>query len=228
MAIAAPLPTDSGAAAPVALWGARLPSSAGLIASADVVLLSDSERARAASFVRERDRAQFVLAWALVRRSLSRCSDIPPAAWDFERSPAGKPSIHRRFGSPLQFSLSHAHGVCLVAITRDRPVGVDIERVDMQAPIESLAHRCMSPAERAALEGLPHRARPGRFFELWTWKEAYAKARGLGLSLPFEQICCSAGLRLGPGIADDARRWSCGAVAAPPGFRAALCVGARP
>lgn len=215
-------PHDAGAS--VSLWSARLGGGhRPAMAWADAELLGDEERARALRFLRDSDRAQFVVGWTLVRRSLSRYADVEPCEWQFERSPHGKPRIHRRFDSRLEFSLSHSHGVCLVAIASGGAVGVDVERADSDAPTDALAGRCLSPAERRSLDELPEAARPGRFFELWTRKEAYAKARGLGLSLPFEEICTASGLRLGPRIADDPRRWTCGSATAPTGFRAALC-----
>ncbi|MGH9560290.1 MAG: 4'-phosphopantetheinyl transferase family protein, partial [Terracidiphilus sp.] len=48
--------------------------------------------------------------------------------------------------------------------------------------------RVFSAAERTQLDALPVAERPDRALSLWTFKEAYIKARGMGLSLPLQKI----------------------------------------
>lgn len=58
--------------------------------------------------------------------------------------------------------------------------------------VAELAPLALSPEERAAFDALPPDKSTERFYELWTLKEAYAKARGFGLSLPFPEIVLEA------------------------------------
>jgi 4'-phosphopantetheinyl transferase len=92
-----------------------------------------------------------------------------------------------------------------------------------------LIARCFAPDERAALAALPAAAQPRRFIELWTLKEAYIKARGLGLSLPLERISLTLDdaqprLTLDPSLGDDAASWQLALWSPTATHAAALCV----
>ena len=52
----------------------------------------------------------------------------------------------------------------------------------------AIANRFFSPTEAAALSGVPEHRRQERFFEYWTFKESYIKARGMGLSIPLDRF----------------------------------------
>ena len=101
----------------------------------------------------------------------------------------GKPTIaHPKDIAPLSFNLSHTERliVCLVAL--DREVGVDAEDTERAGETVEVADRFFSPTEVAALRALPAQSRRRRFFQYWTLKEAYIKARGMGLSLPLKPV----------------------------------------
>ena len=74
------------------------------------------------------------------------------------------------------------------AITRGREVGIDLERIRSDMTYESIAERFFSPRENAMLHSLPNNIKPTAFFNCWTRKEAYIKARGVGLSIPLDQF----------------------------------------
>jgi 4'-phosphopantetheinyl transferase len=195
-------------------------------------LLDDGERARMGRFVFEKDRRLYLAAHALVRRTLSRHADVDPAAWRFATEEGGKPVIAGPSGAPpLRFNLSHCRGLVACAVARDREVGVDVEpRADVP---EGLVDRICTPAEAAALRALPPSAQPDRFFTLWTLKEAYVKARGLGFALPVEQVGFGFGdgdtLRFepDPALGEDPAAWLILRLHPTPAHCAALCV-ARP
>jgi hypothetical protein len=125
----------------------------------------------------------------MVRRALSRYSEIPPQKWRFVENAHGKPLIDPDLDSPpLSFSLAHTKGLAVVAVTGGADVGVDVERADRSVNAARLTGRFFSPEETAALQELsPERLRE-RFFLYWTLKESYIKARGLGLSLPLDSF----------------------------------------
>jgi 4'-phosphopantetheinyl transferase len=157
--------------------------------------LSADERDRAARFHFERDRVRFTVARGVLRALLGRYLDLPAPALAFDYGQHGKPSLAAAAvarpvdgapGAELRFNLSHSAGVALCAVTRGREVGVDVEGLRADFATDEIAERFFSPAERAALRALPAGARCAAFFACWTRKEAYIKARGLGLSLALD------------------------------------------
>jgi 4'-phosphopantetheinyl transferase len=150
-------------------------------------LLSDEERARRARYVFPAGRLQCLLGHALVRTSLSRFADVPPEAWTFRANPWGRPEIAGPAGAPaLRFNLSHAEGWLVCAVTLDLEVGVDVEDTTRASDLPALARRYFAPRESDALLSLAPEQQRARFFDYWTLKESYIKARGLGLSLPLD------------------------------------------
>lgn len=152
-----------------------------------VSLLSEDERARWQRFRVERARREYLAAHALLRNALSHYGALAPQDWRFKTNAHGKPAPHPDCG--LGFNLSHSGGlaVCLISETAAQ-VGVDVEPLARANQIAAVAHRVFSPREQAQLDGLPAQGRLNRHLDLWTLKEAYAKARGLGLSLPLDRI----------------------------------------
>lgn len=164
-------------------------------------LMTPDERQRHDRFVFARDRHQFLVTRALVRTTLSRYAPVAPADWRFEHNAHGKPRIahaghqrapsdrryDRRYG--LCFNLSNTRGViaCAVAASSDE-LGVDVEDTSRPGETVDLADRFFAPVEVAALRALPAAEQRQRFFTYWTLKEAYIKARGMGLSIPLDQF----------------------------------------
>ena len=171
---------------PVDVW--RL--SLGPLASSAPTLtkcLSDSEKARAARFVFERDRARFIACRAVLRALIAGHLDIEPTDVVFVYGEKGKPSLanHRLF-----FNLSHSHNEACIAVNSEAALGVDVEyiRPPTRNTWADLARRFFSSAEIKALSNLPDSMQSEAFFACWTRKEAYLKLHGLGLSLPLDQF----------------------------------------
>jgi 4'-phosphopantetheinyl transferase len=146
-------------------------------------VLSSAERVRADRFVFARDRAQFVVAHGLLRTVLGRYLDVHPATLHFAAGAYGKPYLIVAEGAAaLSFNLSHAGDLVLIAVARQRALGVDVERWVPDMEHDEVAHRFFSPAERAELQVLAPSGKVAGFFACWTRKEAYIKATGLGVS----------------------------------------------
>jgi 4'-phosphopantetheinyl transferase len=75
-----------------------------------------------------------------------------------------------------------------LAIARGRSVGIDVENVSERDASIAVAERYFAPQEIEDLNALPRAMQSRRFFELWTLKESYIKARGMGLSLPLNRF----------------------------------------
>ena len=155
---------------------------------------------------------QHRVARALVRTTLSRYSDVDPRDWVFRRGPYGRPEVAFPQNSRLRFNLSHTAGMvaCLVALDRD--VGVDVENTARKTLFIELAERHFASLEVAELRVLPPDQVPGRFLTIWTLKEAYLKARGVGLGVALDRFAFRLGARgphvvFDPTIDDSPERW---------------------
>jgi 4'-phosphopantetheinyl transferase len=151
-----------------------------------LALLSEGERDRWRRFRFDEDRTAFLVAHALLRVALSRHAPVSAEEWTFRVDGYGQPSIEAP-AWPLRFSLTHTRDLVACAVTRRRPVGIDVEVAARPAPME-VAERYFAPGERRDIEATAPSGRARLFFEFWTLKEAYAKARGLGFHLPFDRF----------------------------------------
>ena len=150
-------------------------------------LLSPEELERARSFVRYSDQLHFIESHVFLRRVLACYAMVDPAEIRFENGPWGKPRMSGLQGSrPVEFSLSHSHGVVLVGVAAGREIGVDVELVRRFDERETLARRFFAPREYRELCSLPEPARSSAFFHYWTRKEAVLKALGTGMSIPLD------------------------------------------
>ncbi|HEX5070189.1 MAG TPA: 4'-phosphopantetheinyl transferase superfamily protein [Vicinamibacterales bacterium] len=148
--------------------------------------LTEDEQTRASRFRRDDDRAMFTLGRYMARTVVGRALDVAPAAWPWRQGPHGRPEIDAA-GTDLHFNLSHSAGVVICALARGRSVGVDVEHLGRRAFELTLVDRYCSPseAEDVCEQGKDWR---DRFLVYWTLKEAYLKARGLGISVPLSDI----------------------------------------
>lgn len=151
-------------------------------------LLSDDERARHSRFRYDRDRRLFLVAHALLHTTLSEFGSLQPEAWRFRTNEHGKPFLDPAEGDPpLRFNLTHATGLAACAVCRGASVGIDVESIERKTG-PGLADRFFAPAEQAQLVGLEGKALRRAFFDIWTLKESYVKARGIGVSLPLRSF----------------------------------------
>ncbi len=152
-------------------------------------ILSADEQTESRRFHRTRDQYQFIVARALVRLALSQYVPIPAGWWRFERDYYGKPFVTApQIWPPVQFSVSHTEGLIACLVTRLCEAAVDVEKVEYARDLRLVAREVFSPAELIALSELSGSNWTTRFFDIWTLKEAYSKARGLGLSLMWKDI----------------------------------------
>ena len=182
----------------------------------------------------ERHRHQYLITRAVIRSLLSRYHpSVAPAEWCFEKNQYGRPHLDPKHHSPLRFNISHTEGLIACALVLDREIGVDVENLSRGGDLVDIADRFFSPAEVADLHRVPAEGQSDRFFDYWTLKESYIKARGMGLSIPLEQfsfhIDDGTGLKLSvdPRQNDPAERWQFQHWRMPPHFKVALAVERR-
>jgi 4'-phosphopantetheinyl transferase len=148
--------------------------------SAQLDLLTDEERVRAARYRLERPREQFVAARGMMRMLLGRYLGCPPRDVPLTVEPGGKPILDSAAIPGLHFNLTHSGEVGLFAAARQR-VGVDVEELRGMPNAEGLVERFFATRERQTFAGLPEELRVAGFFRGWTCKEALLKAVGRGL-----------------------------------------------
>ena len=88
----------------------------------------------------------------------------------------------------LTFNLSHTDKLIVMAVGLDGDIGVDAEFIGHERPVLDVAHRYFSPSELEALFALPKTEQRSRFYDLWTLKEAYIKACGMGLAIGLDHF----------------------------------------
>jgi 4'-phosphopantetheinyl transferase len=154
----------------------------------DAIALDPTERDRAQAFKFDIDRRRFIRCHSAVRSILGQYCKLPPAEVRFNIDSQGKPGLPAEY--EFAFNLSHSEDMALLGIVDQRlDIGVDIEKLRNLDDLDRLAGRVCTPAEQERLRQLPTAADRGRLFlEIWTRKEAYVKALGVGLLTELNRI----------------------------------------
>jgi 4'-phosphopantetheinyl transferase len=188
------------------------------------------ERERAARFRFERDRRRFTLCRGLLRTLLGDYLSLEASEIELQAGPHDKPELVSPAAPRLEFNLSHSDQAALFAFAAGRRVGVDVERIHSPMDVSGLAQQVFTAAEIEKLSATPEQGKGDLFFTVWTQKEAFIKAVGLGLSAPVREITVGEGLipaSDGSGIGlihGYEARWSLLSLPAPDGYKAALAV----
>jgi 4'-phosphopantetheinyl transferase len=198
-------------------------------------LLTAEERAQEPRFYFAKDRRRYLVTRALVRTVLSRYLPVDPRAWTFANNAYGRPAAKNAeaVAASLAFNLSHTHSLIALAVSRGRELGVDVENARAREVSIDIADHYFAPDEVAALSKVPAHRQQFRFFEYWTFKESYIKARGMGLSLPLDKFAfhydgdASVELSIHPELADDPERWQFWQFRPSPEYLVALCAERR-
>ena len=141
-------------------------------------LLNAKEIDRANRFVVSDARNKFVVARGILRTFLSNYLNMAPQEIVFKQNEYGKLYLE---SSPLQFNLSHSSDLSLFIFTLDNVVGVDVEFIRKIDNFEDIAKKFFSKKEAEDIFSLPEDERLLAFFNCWSRKEAYIKAKGLGV-----------------------------------------------
>lgn len=177
-------------------------------------LLTNDERAQEKRFHFARDQHTYLVTRALVRTVLSKYVAVAPDQWRFLRDAYGRPRIanftHNR---NMTFNVTHTGGLIGLAVVGEAALGIDAE--DMRGnPIQmDVADRFFTKTELQQMRCLESHEQEERFYAVWTLKEAYIKARGLGLSIPLDSFSFDfsrsgiARMEMSEMLEDTASRW---------------------
>lgn len=184
--------------------------------------LDDEERALAAGFRFERDRRRYVVRHGWLRELLGRRLDASPTSFRFAHNRFGKPSLP---GREVSFNMSRSAGKAICVVADGLELGCDLEARNADLATRAVAERFFSRPEQASLSALPDDLWVDGFFNCWTRKEAYIKARGFGLSYPLNAFDVSVGDRAE--LVRGCSGWSVRAFEPAPGFVAAVVAEGR-
>ncbi len=186
--------------------------------------LSASECQRAARFRFDRDRRRYIAGRTAVRTILARYLDTDPASVPIAVDRGGRPEIP----GEADMSISHSGELLLLAVARGVRVGVDVEALDQELEVASLAHRHLSPGEAASMANLGIGESTLSFLRSWTLKEAVRKAIGIGLAMDTRAWPVAIGPEGVASFSDDRDRppgeWCMRSFRPAPGYVAALAV----
>lgn len=149
--------------------------------------LQAAEPERFARYRADADRMMFLCGRIMARALVGHALGVPPASWQWREGPHGRPEIAEPDTS-LKFNLAHSAGLVACALAHGRDVGVDVEHLT-RPPIDvKMIRRYCSAKEADDIEAQGDAGWQRRFLTYWTLKEAYLKARGLGISVPLSEI----------------------------------------
>lgn len=212
----------------VHVWKASLERSPSELDGLRQILAPDEQK-RADRFRFEKHRDRYIVGRGVLRTILGRYLDRDPSGLRFQYTRYGKPMLPAET-EILSFNLSHSHDLALYAVTQGREIGIDLEFIRKNINLLGIAKRFFSPQEYSQLQALPKSSQLQAFFECWTRKEAFIKAKGEGFSLPLHRFDVSitpgkpAALLRTEWNPAEAALWSLKSLNPAPGYAAALAV----
>ncbi len=152
----------------------------------ELAVLDAEEKARAARFVRARDRRRFARCRAALREILGGLLGERPEELRFRVAARGKPELDRCDAaggrSPVRFNVSHSSDLALIAVCRDRELGVDLEHIRPMGEAARIVGSLFSVAEQAEFAAIAAPSQSAAFIRGWTRKEAILKGLGVGIA----------------------------------------------
>lgn len=196
--------------------------------------LSKQDRQRVERFQFQEHKKQLFMGRYLLRTVLSRYGDFSAGDWRFENNRYGKPFIAsaqlEKMSKPLFFNLSHSQNKLVLAIGRHEFLGIDIEYGLRPRRVEKIAKRYFSSSEIAGFDVLEKEQVQRRFYDLWSLKEAYIKACGMGLAIPLDHFSFNfdgknkVEIKFDKQRADDPGLWQFWQVDSEPGYHLSLAL----
>jgi len=173
----------------VHIWKGRTDDSTLNVDKLHMEILSQEEKKRVSRLISAKDKRRFIVSRSLLRKSLSHYLEAAPSEVRFTYNKYGKPNIDPQYHPEnIKFNLSHSENLALYAITQNREIGIDVEYIRKVDKADKIVKRFFSKEEGEFYHSQPNKKKNWAFFTLWTRKEAYSKARGMGIGLPTKEF----------------------------------------
>ena len=154
--------------------------------------LTVDELSRAEKLYYEHDRRQKIICRGILRGILSRYCETQPKCLKFSYNKFGKPELDNKTQDvDIKFNLSHSGDYVVYAFALNKDLGIDLEKVRQISEMDEIINNQFSYLESELLNSIPSESRLDAFFQCWTLKEAYLKAKGLGLSIELNKFSVS-------------------------------------
>ena len=190
-------------------------------------VLNEKERLRATRFHFDADRNRFIVRRAILRQIIGQYLGKVPGVIEFAENSFGKPTLAGESGElPLHFNLSTSGEWVISAFAMQRRIGVDVEKCRQDFNWAEIAGQFFHAQEMKSISESPELERVQSFFKHWTMKEAFIKARGVGLERSLLELDFTAVVREKQMsyAAADGSKWLCLSFAPGDGLVAGLVV----
>lgn len=155
-------------------------------------ILDKNEQDKALRFVQAIHGRRYVASHGKLRLILSGYLGLPPENIGYEEQAFGKPVIViNGLEHDIKFNLAHSDNKMLAAVGADIQIGADIEVWNSKIDCVSIANICFAETERCFWNGLPKNSKDEFFYRLWTRKESFVKAVGVGLGVDVAKVVSS-------------------------------------
>jgi len=191
-------------------------------------VLDPEEATRWKRYHRKESQDLFLVAHVATRFALSHYGSTAPGQWRYERGENGRPEIVEG-PAGLRFNISHTDGIVAVLVHGELDAGVDAESPWRTTNITSVSKRVFTDAERSAMLALPAEQQAARFYQLWTLKESFIKAKGKGFALPLSKfgftigVDGSIGFSCDPSLDADVSLWNYSTIWSDAGHVVSVC-----
>ena len=156
----------------------------------------EKERSRKFKYPIHQERFEKRISW--VKKVLADQLGLPAYKIHFNYNEFGKPYLSN--SKMADFNYSHSGSYVMLAISPEHPIGCDIEQIDRTVDVANICEQFFSPAEVRAFKAYPPQEQHQIFFNLWSRKEAFIKAHGVGLSYGLNNFSVNEGSDLYPHI----------------------------
>jgi 4'-phosphopantetheinyl transferase len=196
--------------------------------------LLPADQARHDRYRFKADRDMFLVGRVMARALVGRALDVGPLDWEWREGPRGRPEVaDPGAAGRVSFNIAHSAGLVVCAISSDGTVGVDVEH-RRRPPVDArMVRRYCAPCEVEDIERHGPSAWQDQFLKYWTLKEAYLKARGVGIAVHLSDLSFTLGAdairleRLNSLSSDDDAEWAFVLDASSPSHFVAAAVTAR-
>ena len=146
-------------------------------------ILSDNEQRKVNKYKSKKLRNEQIMSMGLLRVLIAKYTNYSLNEINFLYNEFGKPFLSPDSkGNKLSFNLSHSGNIAVFVFSRNREVGIDVEKIKELTDMEGVVDLCFSESEKKWFNNLPPYKKEEMFYKIWTDKEAYIKAIGKGLS----------------------------------------------